>query len=133
MQYRKHIERAALYLVSIPFIFGLIFPLVFADISAEIYHRFCFKLYGLPYVNRWHYIKIDRHKLKYLNIIEKMNCAYCGYANGLLHYISKIAGETEKFWCGIKHNERKGFNHPAHHEKFLPYDDEKSFIDFLKK
>ncbi len=28
----------------------------------------------------------DRHRLGYLNLIEKLNCDYCAYANGLFAY-----------------------------------------------
>lgn len=48
---------------------------------------------------------IDRHKLAYLRI-EKLNCAYCGYANGVFAYVREIAGRTEAYWCPIKHGER---------------------------
>ena len=41
--------------------------------------------------------------LAYLDPIAKINCAYCGYANGLLHYFSAIAAQTENFWCSIKY------------------------------
>jgi hypothetical protein len=34
---------------------------------------------------------------------------YCGYANGLLLYVKEIAGRTEKYWCGIMHENKPGF------------------------
>lgn len=110
-----------------PFIYSVTIPLVIFDIWLEVYHRICFAAYGLPYVKRSQYIRIDRQKLKYLNIIEKLNCMYCGYANGLLHYSSIIAGETEKYWCGIKHKKDNGFIEPAHHNEFIEYGDEEAF------
>jgi hypothetical protein len=30
---------------------------------------------------------IDRHRLGYLNVIEKANCVYCSYANGVVAYV----------------------------------------------
>ena len=72
-------------------------------------------------------IRIDRQKLKYLNIMEKLNCMYCGYANGLLNYARVISGETERYWCGIKHKSGDGFNEPEHHKDFLEYGDEEGF------
>ena len=110
-----------------PFIYSITIPLVLLDIWLEIYHRICFAAYGIKYVKRSKYIKIDRQKLEYLNIIEKLNCMYCGYANGLLHYASVIAGETEKYWCGIKHKNDVDFIEPSHHKGFLEYDNEKAF------
>lgn len=112
---------------SAPFIFGMAVPFVFLDICLELYHRVCFPLYGLAYVRRSDYIKIDRHKLKYLTFKEKMGCLYCGYANGLLHYASVIAGITEKYWCGIMHQKHQGFVPPPHHKDFVEYGDEAAF------
>lgn len=133
MEFKKHKSYKARYLVSAPLIYQLIIPLVLLDFCIEVYHRICFPLYGMECVERSHYIKIDRHRLKYLKPAEKFNCMYCGYANGFLAYAVAIAGETEKYWCGIKHKNEKGFKEPKHHEKFLPYNDKKSFVDFLKK
>jgi hypothetical protein len=50
--------------------------------------------------------EIDRYRLEYLNAIEKVNCTYCSYANGLIAYIREIAARTEQFWCPIKHGHR---------------------------
>jgi hypothetical protein len=102
--------------------YGMIIPLVLFDISIEIYQNVCFRLYGIKIVKRSDYIRIDRHKLSKLNAWEKINCAYCGYANGLLPYSVKIASETEKYWCGIKHKEYKG-HIPEHHSEFADYED----------
>jgi hypothetical protein len=123
MEYKKYSRRLR-HLISIPFVWGTIMPLLILDISLEIYHRVCFPLYGLHLIKRRNYIRIDRHKLKYLNWFEKINCAYCGYANGLVHYAMIIAGETEKYWCGIKHKKYGKFVEPAHHKNFLDYGDE---------
>lgn len=115
-----------------PFIYGVSIPIIVLDISVEIYHRICFPLYGLAYVKRSNYIRIDRHRLSYLKWPEKINCMYCGYANGLAQYFAAIAGETEVFWCGIKHQESKDFLEPVHHQDFLEYNDQNGFQNFLK-
>ena len=108
--------------LSIPFIYGVILPVIFLDIILELYHRTCFPLYGIPYVQRSKYIKIDRHKLSYLNIIEKFNCTYCGYMNGFAGYFVAIGKETEKYWCAIKHETDPKFNSPDYHKDFRDYD-----------
>jgi hypothetical protein len=57
---------------------------------------------------------------------------YCGYANGLLLYLKEIAGRTEKYWCGIMHENKPGFK-PQEYQKekdFARFDDEE---DFKKK
>ena len=137
MQFKRDLEKHFFirvnYLLSFPFIAGLIIPLVFVDICGEIYHRICFPLYGIPYIKRKNYIKIDRQRLAYLNWYEKIMCAYCGYANGLLPYVAAMAAATEKYLCSIKHKKAKGFNEPAHHNDFLPYNNKKAFKEFLDK
>ncbi len=127
MDNRKYPKRWFLHSLSMPIIYGGIIPLVMFDIYLEIYHQICFRLYGLPLVKRGEYIKIDRYKLKYLPWYEKINCAYCGYGNGWVHYASEILARTEKYWCGIKHAKYKNFNEPAHHKDFLEYGDEKGY------
>lgn len=90
-------------LISVPFIYMMIVPLFALDFFLEIYHQIAFRLYAIPTVDRNEYIFLDRNKLSKLTPIQKLNCTYCGYANGLLAYGVKIAGETEKYWCAIKH------------------------------
>lgn len=115
------------HVLSVPFIYAMIFPIVFLDLVLELYHRVAFRLYDIPYVKREKYIRIDRHKLSYLNLLQKFHCAYCGYANGLFHYALVIAGLTEHYWCGIQHHQGNGFVAPAHHKDFVKYDDENDF------
>ena len=133
MQFRKESISIFKQLFLAFIIYLMIIPIVFADICFELYHRISFPLYGFKYVKRSDYIRIDRQKLSYLHPLEKFNCAYCGYANGVAAYFVKIAGETERFWCSIRHKQNGSFQEPAHHVGFLPYDDEESFKEFLKK
>ena len=116
-----------------PVVYLVLIPLVFLDIIFEIYHRLGFLLMGIPYIRRRDYIRFDRQKLSYLKWYEKINCAYCGYVNGWLHYASTVAKETENYWCGIMHKKYNGFKPPEHHKDFLPYDDEKAFDEYVKK
>jgi len=127
MEYKKHPERVWRHYLSAPFIYAMIIPIVILDLFLNVYHAVCFRLYKLPLIQRSSYIKIDRQKLKYLTWYEKFNCAYCGYANGLAHYFTVIAAETEKYWCGIKHAKDPRFIPPEHHKDFLEYGDEKAY------
>lgn len=127
MEYRKYPERCLRNLLSTPFIYAMIVPLVILDVCVEIYHRICFPLYGIKYIKRGEYIRIDRQRLPYLAWWDKINCAYCGYANGLAHYLTVIAAETEKYWCGIKQQGGGNFHPPAHQTEFLPYGDKQAF------
>jgi hypothetical protein len=54
-------------------------------------------------VSRREYFVIDRHKLAYLNGIEKVHCTFCSYANGLIAYVREVAARAELYWCPIKH------------------------------
>ena len=133
MEKSKYKNRFLRHALASPIIYSTIFPLIIFDIFLEIYHRICFPLYKLPIVKRSKYIRIDRHRLKYLNWFEKINCVFCGYANGLIHYASVIVGNTEKYWCGIKHQKYKGFIEPPHHKTFLKYGDKKTFEKKYRK
>lgn len=121
--------------LSAPFIYSVFLGFICLDVLLELYHRTSFPLYGLPYVKRRDYIRIDRHRLKYLSIRQKFNCAYCGYANGLIAYAQEIAGRTEQYWCGIKHKNDPGrlFYAPDYQKDFIPYGDEEKYRDFAKK
>jgi hypothetical protein len=127
MKSKQHQNRLIYQIPVMPVIYSLIIPIILLDIWVEIYHRICFLAYGIPYVIRKNYIKIDRHKLSYLSNFEKLNCMYCGYVNGLLQYSSVIAGETEKYWCGIKHQADSNFQAPAHHKDFIEYGDKEAY------
>ena len=123
----RYVTRGHLaYLLTAPLIYGLIFPLVLLDLSVTIYQQVCFRVYGIERVNRGDHVLIDRHHLAYLNGLEKLNCIYCGYANGVIAYAREIAGRTERFWCPIKHASRAADPHP-YFEKFLEYGDAEAY------
>ncbi len=119
MKFRQHRKSRRLrHLLSIPFIWAPFIFVLILDLFTELYHRICFPLYGIPYLSRKNYIKLDRYKLPRLNLLEKINCLYCEYVNGFAHYFSTIAGKTEEYWCGIKHEMAEGFIEPAHQKHF---------------
>jgi len=127
MQYKKYPERIWRHYLSTPFIYMMLIPIAFLDLCLVIHLNICFRLYKIPLVKRSQYIKIDRQKLKYLTWYEKINCAFCGYANGVAHYFTVIAAENEKYWCGIKQEKDPNFIPPAHHKDFIEYGDEKTY------
>ncbi len=120
------------FILSAPIIYGMIVPLVFLDLTITIYQHVCFRIYSVPRVRRNDYLYIDRHYLPYLNLIEKINCVYCGYGNGLLEYSREIIARTEQFWCPIKHARRTP---DPHHrtEKFFDYGDAAAWKENLEK
>ena len=94
------------HLLTAPVIYSLIIPFVLLDIMVMLYQHICFRVYGIPRVARKDYIIIDRHHLAYLNAIEKINCVYCGYGNGLIEFAREVSARTEQYWCPIKHAQR---------------------------
>ena len=132
MEFKKYPERELSSILSIPFIWGMFIFFIIFDIALEIYHQISFRIFRLPIVDRSKYIKIDRHKLDYLSFPDKMRCVYCGYANGLLAYAVKITGETEKYWCAVKHEADGNFIEPAHQKDFVDFGDEEEFVNRFK-
>ncbi len=114
-------------------LYPFIVPAVIMDLSLEIYHNIGFRLCNLDLVDRSKYIKMDRKKLRYLNKIEKINCTYCGYTNGLLNYATEIAGRSEEYWCGIKHEDDENFLTPRHHKEFPRFDNKQEFLKKYNK
>jgi hypothetical protein len=133
MQYKKYPERLYRHTASMPFIYFMILPIAFLDLCLLIYHHVCFRLYKLPLLRHATYVKIDRQRLQYLTWYEKIHCAYCGYANGVAHYFTAVAGETEKYWCGIKHAKDPNFIPPEHHKDFMEYGDKKAYEKMILK
>jgi len=129
MEYKKdpinvrHILSGPIYLI-------MVIPLVILDVFIFIYVNTVFPLLRIKRVPRRKYIRVDRHRLSYLNGFDKLSCAYCGYANGLIHYTQIIAANTEKYWCGIKHKKGGGFTPPAHHKEFISYKDKRGYEAF---
>lgn len=114
------------YLLSAPFIYGMIIPGIIFHIGLEIYHQVCFRIYGIPRVKHGDYFIYDRRLLPYLNWLEKMNCVYCSYFNNLLRYATEISGRTERYWCPIKYATRVNKTH-SQYDKFVDYLDAENF------
>lgn len=90
------------HLLSIPFIYMMIIPTVILDLFATLYIWTAFPLYKIPKVKRSDHFIYDRKFLDYLNIIQKVNCLYCSYVNGLFSYVTEIGARTERYWCPVK-------------------------------
>jgi hypothetical protein len=93
-------------MLSAPVIYALVVPLALLDLFVAVYQAVCFPVYGIPRVKRSDYLAFDRGQLAYLNALEKLNCTYCSYANGLLAHVREVASRTEEYWCPIKHARR---------------------------
>jgi hypothetical protein len=101
------VPKSIRHFFSVPFIYGMIIPGIFLDICLFVYQQTACRLYRIPMVKRSEYIQFDRRHLSYLNLIQKINCLYCSYMNGLFSYAVEVGGRTEKYWCPIKAARRK--------------------------
>ena len=119
-------EASILNILTFPFIWSCLVAALFMDLVVSIYHSSCFRIYGIPGVKRGNYIVIDHHSLAYLNWIEKLNCIYCSYFNGLIGWIQEIGARSEQYWCPIKHARKLSSIHGRYH-RFIPYGDSKDF------
>jgi len=108
-----------LVILTAPVIYAGIVPFLVLDLFVTVYQAACFPIYGIAKVKRADYLVFDRHHLAYLNALEKLNCAYCAYANGLIGYTREIAARTEQYWCPIKHARRV----IGTHERYALFDD----------
>jgi vacuolar-type H+-ATPase subunit H len=109
-------------LATAPVIYSLIVPFALLDLWVSLYQAICFRAYRIALVPRRRYIVIDRQHLAYLNGIEKLNCIFCGYANGVIAFVREVAGRTEQYWCPIRHARRVRSPHP-HYREFVDYGD----------
>ena len=118
--------------LSAPFIYPMIIPFAFLDLTITIYQAVCFRLYRIPMVDRKKFIAIDRYHLKYLNGMEKLNCVYCGYVNGLIAYMREIVARTEQYWCPIKHA-RKILDPHRRYARFADFGDPSDYHEHQQK
>lgn len=121
-----------LVILTAPVIYSLIVPFVLLDAFIMIYQAVCFPVYGIPKVPRREYFVFDRGHLAYLNAIEKLNCAYCSYANCLIAYVREVASRTEQYWCPIKHARRTMGAH-ARYAGFEDYGDAEAYRSQLAR
>lgn len=106
--------------LTAPVIYGMIVPLVVADLCVTIYQATCFPIYGIGRVQRRDHFIFDHRHLAYLNAFEKFHCLYCSYASGVLAYASEITARTEQYFCPIKHA-HKLLRADARHARYLDY------------
>lgn len=112
--------------ITAPLIYAMIIPFVLVDLFVSVYQAICFPVYKIEKVRRRNYLIFDRHHLAYLNVLEKFNCAFCSYCNGVIGYAREIAGRTERHWCPIKHARRATGAH-EHYNRFLEYGDAEAY------
>jgi hypothetical protein len=115
-----------------PLIYSLIVPFVLLDLWVSLYQQVCFRVYGIPQVRRRDYIVFDRAAPPYLNALEKLNCAYCSYVNGVIAYVREVGARTEQYWRPIKHARRVLGAHPRY-PGFGTYGDGTNYQEKLRE
>ncbi|ANA40974.1 hypothetical protein [Geobacter anodireducens] len=130
--FRYLIEARPLNILTAPVIYAGFIPFMALDLFLFIYQTICFPVYGIPKVKRADYLVFDREDLPYLNIIEKFNCFYCSYGNGLAAYAREISARTEQYWCPIKHARRIKAAHDRY-PRFFEFGDAESFSKGLER
>lgn len=123
---RYLIEAHPLIVLTAPAIYAMIVPIVLLDVAVMTYQAICFPVYGIPKVRRRDYLVFDRHHLAYLNALEKLNCAFCSYANNAFAFAREVAARTEIYWCPIKHARRVLGPHP-YYRGFADFGDAEAF------
>lgn len=104
--FRFLLKSRLLVVLSAPVIYCGWAPFLLMDLFVTVYQAICFPIYRIPRVKRSDYLVFDREDLPYLNLIEKFNCFYCSYGNGVAAYTREVAARTEQYWCPIKHARR---------------------------
>ncbi len=130
--FRFLIRSRFLVILTAPVIYACWVPFLLLDLFVSVYQAICFPIYRIPRVRRSDYIVFDRADLPYLNAIEKFNCFYCSYGNGVAAYTREIAARTEQYWCPIKHARRIKAAHERY-PKFFDYGDAEAFQQGLNR
>lgn len=103
---RYVLDSTFLTILTAPVIYAGVVPFILLDLFLVVYQAICFPIYGIPKVSRADYYIFDRGALKYLNLVERINCIYCSYGNALFAYAREVSARTEQHWCPIKHARR---------------------------
>lgn len=128
----QYLRKARLkHILTAPVIWLCLVPALLMDLIVTLYQAICFPVYGIPKVRRADHVIIDRHYLGYLNALEKLNCFYCSYFNGVMSYVREVAGRTEQYWCPIKHAAQLKGAH-SRYQRFTEYGDSDAYRETVE-
>ena len=130
--FRFLVRSRLMVVLTAPVIYAGWVPFLLMDLFVTLYQHLCFPIYGIPKVKRSEYLVFDREDLPYLNLIEKFNCFYCSYGNGVAAYTREVSARTEQYWCPIKHARRVRAAHDRY-PKFFDYGDAEAFNQGLNR
>ncbi len=129
---RYLVRSRALVILTAPVIYAGWVPFALMDLFVTLYQWICFPVYRIPRVRRSDYVVLDRADLPYLNLIEKFNCFYCSYGNGVAAYAREVAARTEQYWCPIKHARRIRAAHDRY-PQFFDHGDAEAYRQGLNR
>ena len=130
--FRFLVRSNILDIITAPVIYIGWIPFLLMDLFVTVYQAICFPVYRIPKVKRSDYLVFDREDLPYLNLIEKFNCFYCSYGNGVAAYTREVASRTEQYWCPIKHARRIKAAHERY-PRFFDHGDAEAFRQGLNR
>ncbi len=130
--FRFLIRSRFLVVLTAPVIYAGWIPFLLMDLFVTLYQHICFPIYRIPKVRRADYVVMDRGELPYLNLVEKFNCFYCSYGNGVAAYVREVAARTEQYWCPIKHARRIRGAHERY-PQFFDYGDAEAFRQGIER
>ncbi len=130
--FRFLLRTRLLVALTAPVIYAGWIPFLLMDLFVTLYQSICFPIYRIPKVRRADYLVFDREDLPYLNLIEKFNCFYCSYGNGVAAYTREVAARTEQYWCPIKHARRVKAAHERYPD-FFDYGDAEAYRQGLER
>lgn len=130
--FRFLLRSRLLVALTAPVIYAGWIPFLLMDLFVTLFQAVCFPIYRIPKVRRADYLVFDREDLPYLNLIEKFNCFYCSYGNGVAAYTREVAARTEQYWCPIKHARRLKAAHERYPD-FFDYGDAEAYRQGLER
>jgi hypothetical protein len=130
--FRYLLEARLVNILTAPVIYAGFVPFILLDLFLITYQSICFPIYGISKIKRSDYLIFDREDLPYLNVIEKFNCFYCAYGNGVAGFAREVAARTEQYWCPINHARRIRATHDRY-PRFFEFGDAESYSKGLER
>lgn len=107
-----------LFPLAVISIYFMIIPIVILDISISLYQMIYFTAMEIPKISKKQFVVMERWNLPKLTLLQKINCVYCEYANGILAYAKAVGNQTEIYSCAIKH--RHALKRDKHEKDYYP-------------
>ncbi|MFA5831409.1 MAG: hypothetical protein WC878_06265 [Candidatus Paceibacterota bacterium] len=95
----SYIKKIGFWVIATsPIIYSGIIFILLLDVCMTLCQYACFWAFNIPVLPRTGYFVFERMYLSFLNAIQKVNCGYCSYGNGLMAYDSAILARMEYLW-----------------------------------